>query len=181
MLDLFNSKKLGNLTSMGKDRFLMYTFIVQTEDEYLHLIKIEKEETIVLNTSQKKIRELTKGLDRIQICNKKKKQIHRCKRGRISRQTRKRQLWIKEKHHHSLLDKTNITNPNSNTATTEASNSNSTPTSCTMAMNWSCFKPGFSGKPEEDPEAHKLRMIDWMDTHYFVTCQRVQILYTFNL
>ena len=32
-------------------------------------------------------------------------------------------------------------------------------------LNWSHFKPEFSGKPEEDAEAHLLRMKDWMDTH----------------
>ena len=29
----------------------------------------------------------------------------------------------------------------------------------------------FSGKPEEDPEVHILRMIDWMDTHNFAVGQ----------
>ena len=33
-------------------------------------------------------------------------------------------------------------------------------------MNWSHFKPEYSGKPEEDVEAHLLRMNDWMNTHY---------------
>ena len=36
-----------------------------------------------------------------------------------------------------------------------------------MSMNWSNFKPEFSGKPEEDLEAHILRMIDWNDTDNF--------------
>ena len=31
-------------------------------------------------------------------------------------------------------------------------------------MNWSHFKPKFSGKPDEDIEAHLLRTNDWM-TH----------------
>ena len=34
-------------------------------------------------------------------------------------------------------------------------------------MNWSHFKPEYSGKPEEDVEAHLLRMNDWMNTHDF--------------
>ena len=34
-------------------------------------------------------------------------------------------------------------------------------------LNWSYFKPEFSGKPEEDAEAHLLRMNDWMDSHQF--------------
>ena len=34
-------------------------------------------------------------------------------------------------------------------------------------LNWSHFKPEYSGKPDEDAEAHLLRMNDWMDTHRF--------------
>ena len=34
-------------------------------------------------------------------------------------------------------------------------------------LNWSCFKPKFSGKLEEDAEAHLLRTNDWMDTYRF--------------
>ena len=30
-------------------------------------------------------------------------------------------------------------------------------------LNWSHFKPKFTGKPDEDAEAHLLRMNDWMD------------------
>ena len=36
-----------------------------------------------------------------------------------------------------------------------------------MHMNWSHFKPEFSGKPEEDVEAHLLQTNDWMTTHDF--------------
>ena len=42
-----------------------------------------------------------------------------------------------------------------------------------MAMNWSYFKPEFSGKLEEDPEVHIHRMIDWVDTYNFASVQRV--------
>ena len=34
-------------------------------------------------------------------------------------------------------------------------------------LNWSHFKPEFSGKPEEDAKAHLFRMNDWMNTHQF--------------
>ena len=34
-------------------------------------------------------------------------------------------------------------------------------------LNWSHCKPKFSGKPEEDAEAHLLRTNDWMHTHTF--------------
>ena len=32
-------------------------------------------------------------------------------------------------------------------------------------LNWSHFRPEFSGKPKEDVEAHLLRTEDWMTTH----------------
>ena len=34
-------------------------------------------------------------------------------------------------------------------------------------LNWSHFRPEFSGKPKEDAEAHLLRTEDWMTTHNF--------------
>ena len=34
-------------------------------------------------------------------------------------------------------------------------------------MNWSYFKPEFSGKAEEDAAAHLLKTNDWMDTYNF--------------
>ena len=34
-------------------------------------------------------------------------------------------------------------------------------------INWCHFKPEFTGKPEEDAEAHLLRTNDWMRTHNF--------------
>ena len=34
-------------------------------------------------------------------------------------------------------------------------------------LNWSHFKPDFTGKPDEDVEAHLLRTNNWMDTHAF--------------
>ena len=34
-------------------------------------------------------------------------------------------------------------------------------------LNWSNFKPEFSGKPEEDAEAHLLHSNDWMNAHHF--------------
>ena len=36
-----------------------------------------------------------------------------------------------------------------------------------LHINWSNFKPEFSGKPEEDAEAHLLCSIDWMNAHHF--------------
>ena len=41
-------------------------------------------------------------------------------------------------------------------------------------MNWSYFKPNLLGKPEEDPEAHLLKIVDWMDTNNFNANQRVR-------
>ena len=46
-----------------------------------------------------------------------------------------------------------------------------------MAMNWSHFEPEFLGKQKEDPDAHLLRTIDWMDTQHFATNQQVRIFH----
>ena len=35
-------------------------------------------------------------------------------------------------------------------------------------INWSYFKPEFSGKPEEDAEAHLIRTSDWMSVHHYL-------------
>ena len=43
-----------------------------------------------------------------------------------------------------------------------------------MHMNWSHFKPEFSGKLEEDVEAHLLQTNDWMTTHDFPEAVKVQ-------
>ena len=44
-------------------------------------------------------------------------------------------------------------------------------------MNWSHFKPEYSGKPEEDAEAHLPRTNDWMETHAFLEAVKVQRFY----
>ena len=41
-------------------------------------------------------------------------------------------------------------------------------------LNWSPFKPEFTGKQDEDVEAHLLRTNDWMDTHVFPEGVKVQ-------
>ena len=43
-------------------------------------------------------------------------------------------------------------------------------------LNWSYFKPEYSGKPEEDAEKHLLRTNDWMETHNFPDDQKVRRL-----
>ena len=35
-------------------------------------------------------------------------------------------------------------------------------------LNWSYFKPEFSGKPDKDAEAHLLCTSDWMNAHHFI-------------
>ena len=40
-------------------------------------------------------------------------------------------------------------------------------------LNWSHFRPEFSGTPNEDAEAHLLRTEDWMTTHDFQEDQKV--------
>ena len=44
-------------------------------------------------------------------------------------------------------------------------------------INWSYFKPEFSGKPEEDAEAHLLCFNDWMNAHHFNEDVKVQRFY----
>ena len=41
-------------------------------------------------------------------------------------------------------------------------------------LNWSHFKPKYSGRPDEDVEVHLLRMNNWMDTHRFPDQVKVQ-------
>ena len=41
-------------------------------------------------------------------------------------------------------------------------------------LNWSYFKPKFSGKPDEDAEAHLLHTNDWMNLHHFIDGVKVQ-------
>ena len=41
-------------------------------------------------------------------------------------------------------------------------------------LNWSYFKPEFSGKPGEDAEAHLLHTNDWMNAHHFNEGVKVQ-------
>ena len=43
-----------------------------------------------------------------------------------------------------------------------------------LQLNWSYFKPEFSGKPEEDAEAHLLRTNYWMETHNFPEETKIQ-------
>ena len=40
-------------------------------------------------------------------------------------------------------------------------------------LNWSHFRPEFSGTPHKDEEAHLLRTEDWMTTHNFLDDQKV--------
>ena len=61
----------------------------------------------------------------------------------------------------------------------ESNNLNPLPEQPPVAMannqlNCSHFKPDFSGKPEEDMEAHLLRTNDWMTTHDFPEDQKVR-------
>ena len=41
-------------------------------------------------------------------------------------------------------------------------------------LKWSHFKPEFTGKPDNDAEAHLLRTNDWMDTHAYAEGVKVQ-------
>ena len=57
---------------------------------------------------------------------------------------------------------------------TQASQNLAQQTQHVPQLNWSHFKPEFSWKPEEDAEAHLIRMSDWMDTHQFQEGVKVQ-------
>ena len=48
------------------------------------------------------------------------------------------------------------------------------PSSSSAQLNWSYFKPEFSGKPGQDVEAHLLRTNDLMETHNFPEAANVQ-------
>ena len=43
-----------------------------------------------------------------------------------------------------------------------------------LQMHWSHFKPEYSGKPEQEVEAHLLQTKDWMNTHDFPEDVKVQ-------
>ena len=43
-----------------------------------------------------------------------------------------------------------------------------------LHINWSSFKPEFSGKPEEDAEAHLLHSNNWKNAHHFDEDIKVQ-------
>ena len=43
-------------------------------------------------------------------------------------------------------------------------------------LNWSYFKPEFSGKPDDDTEAHLLHTNDWMNAYHFMEGVKVQRL-----
>ena len=43
-----------------------------------------------------------------------------------------------------------------------------------LHINWSNFKSKFSGKPDEDAEAHLLHSNDWMNAHHFIDGVKVQ-------
>ena len=43
-----------------------------------------------------------------------------------------------------------------------------------LHINWSNFKPEFSGKPDEDAEAHLHHSDDWMNAHLLVDGVKVQ-------
>ena len=43
-----------------------------------------------------------------------------------------------------------------------------------LALNWSYFKPGFAGRPQDDVKAHLLCTNDWMETHNFPEQVKVQ-------
>ena len=43
-----------------------------------------------------------------------------------------------------------------------------------LHLNWSHLKPEFSGKPDEDAEAHLFHTNDWMTAYHFAEGAKVQ-------
>ena len=70
----------------------------------------------------------------------------------------------------------NVPAPNSPppTADPEVLQAPQQPAQPVIHVNWSHFKPEFSGKPDEDAEAHLLCTNDWMNAHHFVEGVKVQ-------
>ena len=60
------------------------------------------------------------------------------------------------------------------TTTTISSRSSRSTQQQHLNLNWSNFKPEFSGKPDEDAEVHLLCSNDWMNAHHFVNGVKVQ-------
>ena len=67
--------------------------------------------------------------------------------------------------HNRTTGPTTATGGSQPTSTTRTTNSN---------LNWSHFKPEFSGKPHEDAETHLLHTNGWMKAHHFVDGVKVQ-------
>ena len=153
------------------------TFDVQTEEEYWQLTDIEKEKAVVLTISQKKIRQLIKGLERIQQHNKKEDGytyvkevglVHReWKDNNGSGGAQPQPCWQdgQQEPEQPVPKQQSVVIPPV---------SQQHILSAPLALNGSYNKPEFSGRPGEDPEAYILRMIEWMDTHNFAADQKVQ-------
>ena len=80
-------------------------------------------------------------------------------------------LWL-----HRILNPSKPSNSSSTPGPSCASSTTSAqqPVLHMPPLNWSPFKPKFSGQPDEDAEAHLLRTNDWMDTHWFQDNAKVQ-------
>ena len=80
----------------------------------------------------------------------------------------------------SIELKTVIAQRRNETYTTEYSRASSTTGTPATSTTSTCgnelviFKPEFSGKPEEDPEEHLLRIIAWMNRHNFKVGHRIR-------
>ena len=68
-----------------------------------------------------------------------------------------------------------LINDNRNNKSTTAKQTTTRPaTTTTFTLNWSHFKPDFSGKPDDNAEVHLLCSNDWMNAHHFVDGVKVQ-------
>ena len=72
-------------------------------------------------------------------------------------------------------NKTSNSRTNNNKINSNSNNSsNKFKTQQHLHLNWSNFKPEFTGKPDEDAEVHFLCSNYWMNVHQFVDGVKVQ-------
>ena len=74
----------------------------------------------------------------------------------------------------SQLQNVPTPNPSPPTADPAVLQTPQQPAQPVVHLNWSHCKPEFSGKPDEDAEAHLLCTNDWMSAHHFVGGIKVQ-------
>ena len=73
----------------------------------------------------------------------------------------------------SMSTPSSSTSPTGSTTTCTAHSTPGQQGQQVVYLNWLCFKVEFSGKPEEDAEAHLLQTNDWTNAHHFLEGMKV--------